>query len=336
MSLLINKNEKIFVAGSTGMVGSAIKRKLEQKGYGKDYLGGELLTPSRNELDLANFNQLKEWFSINRPTVVIVAAAKVGGIYANSNKPFEFILENLKIQNNLIELAYKFCVKRLLFLGSSCIYPKKSKQPIREEYLLSGYLETTNEYYALAKISGIKLCEALRKQHNFDAICLMPCNLYGIGDTYDPINSHVIPALIRKLHEGKANNLEFVECWGSGNPLREFLYVDDLANACIFSLEYWNPNFNNNIEKENYELCWMNVGSDFEISIKELVNKISRIIGYKGKIIWNKEMPDGTYRKKLDTRKINSLGWEAKTSLDEGLEHTIREYEKNFDKIISD
>ncbi len=219
----LSKQDKIFIAGSSGMVGSAIKKVLIKSNYGNKELNGNIYCPTRKDLNLLNFQDVKNWFNKFRPDIVIIAAAKVGGIYANKNKPYDFILENLKIQNNIIEVAWQTGVKRLLFLGSSCIYPKFAKQPIAEEYLLSGTLEKTNEFYAIAKIAGIKLCESLRKQYNFDAISLMPTNLYGPGDNYHPKNSHVLPALIRKFYEAKKNNLDTVTCWGSGKPLREFL-----------------------------------------------------------------------------------------------------------------
>ena len=331
MTNLINLNDKIFIAGGNGMVGSAIKKALITKNYGEKLHGGEIISPSRKELDLTDFLSLENWFMRNRPTVVIIAAAKVGGIYANSKQPFDFIIQNLKIQNNLIELSWKFGVRRLLFLGSSCIYPKNSPQPILEEYLLSSHLEKTNEYYAIAKIAGIKLCESLRIQHDFDSICLMPTNLYGPGDNYHSLNSHVIPSLIKKFYEAKMNGSNHVECWGSGNPLREFLYVDDLASACIFALENWAPNSKiDKKDKVRSNLCWLNIGSEFELSIKELASKISKIIGFEGEILWDKSMPDGTKRKKLDTSKINKLGWTAKTDLDKGLKMTIEDYEKNI------
>ncbi len=334
MSNLISLKDKFFIAGSNGMVGSAIKRSLIRHGYGNKNIGGEILGPGRKELDLADFKSLKVWFNKNHPSIVIIAAAKVGGIYANSKMPFDFILENLKIQNNLIELAWEFGVKRLLFLGSSCIYPRNCSQPISEEYLLSSPLESTNQYYAIAKIAGIKLCESLRKQHQFDSICLMPTNLYGPGDNYHPFNSHVIPSLIRKFHKGKSEGSKFVECWGSGDPLREFLFVDDLASACVFALEKWSPNnLDSKLPHNESSTCWLNVGSDFELSIKDLALKISSQIGYEGEIIWNNKMPDGTPRKKLDTTRINNLGWEATTDLDKGLELTINEYKKNYQQF---
>mgnify|MGYP001315530339 CR=1 FL=1 len=334
MGNLISLKDKFFIAGSNGMVGSAIKRILIRHGYGNKNIGGEILAPGRKELDLADFTSLKVWFNKNHPSIVIIAAAKVGGIYANSKMPFDFILENLKIQNNLIELAWEFGVKRLLFLGSSCIYPRNCSQPISEEYLLSSPLESTNQYYAIAKIAGIKLCESLRKQHQFDSICLMPTNLYGPGDNYHPLNSHVIPSLIRKFHKGKSEGSKFVECWGSGDPLREFLFVDDLASACVFALEKWSPhNLDSKLPHNESSTCWLNVGSDFELSIKDLALKISSQIGYEGEIIWNNKMPDGTPRKKLDTTRINNLGWEATTDLDKGLEITIKEYKKKLSAI---
>ena len=327
MTLLINKSDKFFIAGIQGMVGSSIKRALTHRGYGKKSLGGELFGPVRKEIDLTNYQKVEEWFKQNRPNIVIIAAAKVGGIYANSNKPYDFILNNLKIQTNLIELSWKYKVRRLLFLGSSCIYPKNSPQPIKEEYLLRDYLESTNEFYAIAKIAGIKLCQALRMQHEFDAISLMPTNLYGPGDNYDPLNSHVIPGLIRKFIVAKKGNINEVKCWGSGKALREFLYVEDLAEACIFTLEKWNPNYRNS---ENNNPCWLNVGSPYEISIRDLAHKISNIVGYKGEIKWDTDMPDGTPRKKLDTSRVNNLGWQAKTNLDLGLKLTIEKLNKEI------
>lgn len=235
MTPLINQTDLIFVAGHRGMAGSAICRALDSAGY------HQLLTASRDELDLLDGQAVKAWFTKHRPTVVVLAAAKVGGIQANSEYPADFLLENLKIQTHLIEMAWRSGVRRLLFLGSSCIYPKFAEQPIKEESLLTGPLEPTNEWYAIAKIAGVKLCEALRRQHGFDAISLMPTNLYGPGDNYHLTNSHVLPALIRRLHEAAEANTPSVTCWGTGSPLREFLHVDDLAEACVFALEYWSP-----------------------------------------------------------------------------------------------
>ena len=311
------------------MVGSSIKRALYKRGYDKNK--NLLLTPSREELDLLNYSEDENWFKNNNPEIVIIAAAKVGGIYANNNQPYDFILENLKIQINLIEISYKYNVKTLIFLGSSCIYPKFSKQPIKEEYLLTNSLEQTNEYYALAKIAGIKLCQALKIQHGFNSICLMPTNLYGPGDNYHSLNSHVIPGLIKKFYEGKVNNSEFVTCWGSGTPLREFLYVDDLAEACIFVMKKWHfQNHKEFFDDKKKPIYWLNVGSDFELSIKELANKISKAIDFRGEILWNEEMPDGTPRKKLDTSKINNLGWFAKTDIDKGIKLTLKHYKKEL------
>ena len=323
--------ERIFIAGSSGMVGSSIKRAFLRIGFCKNSLSENLLTPTHSELDLTNYQQVDKWFQKNRPTIVIIAAAKVGGIFANSNKPFDFILENLKIQTNLIEIAWKNNIKSLLFLGSSCIYPKFAPQPIKEEYLMTDQLEKTNEFYALAKIAGIKLCQALHIQHKFNSICLMPTNLYGPGDNYHHLNSHVIPGLIKKFHFAKNNNLNSVNCWGSGTPLREFLYVDDLAEACLYIIEKWNSKTNQILIDENgEEIFWLNVGSQYEISIKDLAHKISTTIGFKGEILWDKKMPDGTPRKKLDTSKINHLGWSAKTNIDEGIKLTLEAFEKEI------
>ena len=338
MKTNLSINEKIFIAGGNGMVGSAIKRALLKKGYNSKQKSGILLSPKRSELDLTNFDLLEKWFEDNRPSIVIIAAAKVGGIYANSNQPYDFILENLKIQTNLIELSWKFEVKTLLFLGSSCIYPKFANQPIKEKFLMTNSLEKSNEYYALAKIAGIKLCQSLRIQHNFNAISLMPTNLYGPGDNYHLLNSHVIPGLIRKFDDAKKNNFNSVKCWGSGSPLREFLYVDDLADACLFILEKWHLPFKNHtVDQNGDEIFWINIGSKYEISIKELATKISAAVGFKGKILWDNNMPDGTPRKKLDTSIMEFLGWEAKTSLNKGINLTLNHYHKEIaEKIIRD
>ena len=327
----LNNKLKIFIAGSNGMVGSAICRLLNKHNFNNQ--NKNLLTPSRNDLDLTETTKVIEYFSLNKPDIVIIAAAKVGGIMANNNKPVEFLIENLKIQNNLIEAAYTFGAKRLLFLGSSCIYPKFAKQPIKEEYLLTNTLEETNQWYAIAKIAGLKLCEAYRKQFDFDAISLMPTNLFGQKDNYDSEESHVMAALIRKFYEAKYNNYKKVICWGSGKPLREFLYVDDFADACIFTLNNWFPNEKNSPKHSNGKpLAWLNVGSNYEITIKDLAEKISAIIGYKGEIIWDKSKPDGTPRKKLDNSQINKLGWNAKTDLETGIKQSIDFFEKDFFK----
>ena len=328
---MMNLNEKIFLAGGQGMVGNAIKKILTKNGYGNPSLGGIIFAPTRKQLDLLNYDALEDWYKLNKPTVVIIAAAKVGGIVANSEKPYDFIFENLKIETNIIELSRKFDVKKLLFLGSSCIYPRLSKQPIKEEYLLDGPLEPTNQWYALSKISGIKLCESLYIQYGLNAISLMPCNLFGPGDNYDLRNSHVVPALIRKFESAKINNKREVICWGTGEPLREFLYVDDLAEACIFALKNWDITSKDApIDSSLNKLAWLNVGSGKEISIKDLAAKISHLIGYEGKIIWDREKPDGTPRKLLDTSRIRSLGWEPKISLDKGIKLAIEDFKKNI------
>ena len=330
MESLISKKDKIFIAGAAGMVGSAIYRKLKEFGYENNSIGGNILQPKRKELDLLDSEKVKKWFQINKPDIVIIAAAKVGGIFANNNQPADFILENLTIQNNLIKNSYEYGVKRLLFLGSSCIYPKLCKQPIREDYLLTSELESTNQWYAIAKIAGIKLCEALREQYNFDAISLMPTNLYGPGDNYHPMNSHVLPALISRFYEAKINGLDSVVCWGTGNALREFMFVDDLADACIFLLEHWNPSdFQSPKYDDGRKLSFLNVGTGKDISIKELAKLIANKIGFNGEIFWDKTKPDGTPKKQLSVERINSLGWKAKVSLEEGLDRTI----KNFIEI---
>lgn len=317
MANKITEKDKILVAGSRGMAGSAICRSLLKKGYGNTIKSGELLLPTRNELNLLNFSDVIQWFDTNRPEIVIIAAAKVGGIYANSKYPTEFILENLKIQNNLIEASWKFGVKRLVFLGSSCIYPKHSIQPIKEEYLLQGGLEPTNEPYAIAKIAGIKLCQYLRQQYGFDAISLMPTNLYGPNDNYHHENSHVVAALIKKFADAKKNSYPSVTCWGTGEPLREFMHVDDLSSAIEFLI------------KEETEHDILNIGTGEEISIKNLAKEIKKVVGFKGKLIFNENLPDGNPRKLLDSSKINKLGWKHKINLRDGLEQTYVWYKDN-------
>ena len=331
MKKLISKSERFFIAGSRGMVGQAIVKTLREKGYGRNEHGGVLLTPSRKELNLLNQEDVEKWFSKYKPTVVVLAAAKVGGIHANNSMPADFILENLKIQNNVIENSWKTNVKRFLFLGSSCIYPKLAKQPIKEEYLLDGHLEKTNEWYAIAKIAGLKLCNALRIQHGFDAISLMPTNLYGPGDNYHPENSHVMAALISKFSKANLESKSFVECWGSGTPLREFLHVDDLGDAAIFCLENWQPDSENS-PKDLYgnPLNHLNVGTGKDISIKELAKKISDFSRFNGEIIWDKTKPDGTPKKQLDISKITRLGWSPKIKLDDGIKETISLYKDSL------
>ena len=313
----INKSDRIFVAGHKGMAGSSICRALKKNGYLNESKGGKLLYTSKEELNLLDAKRVDEWFESQKPTIVVLAAAKVGGILANSSYPVDFYLENIKIQNNVIESSFKHKVRRLLFLGSSCIYPKFASQPIREEELLKGELEETNEAYALAKISGIKLCTFLKKQYNFDAISLMPTNLYGPGDNYHLQNSHVLPALIRKFHEAKNGP---VICWGDGTPMREFMYVDDLANAAIFSMGKY----------ENAEL--INVGSGEDVSIKNLAEMISELTGYQGDILWDKSKPNGTPKRPLDYSKITLLGWKPKYKLKIGLKKTIKYFKKEVIK----
>ncbi len=315
---LISIEDKIFVAGHKGMAGSSIVRALARNGF------KNIVTINRDQLDLLDFIQVRNWFAINKPSIVVLAAAKVGGIEANRTFPANFILDNLKIQNNVIENSWQNGVRRFLFLGSSCIYPKCSPQPIKEESLLSSYLEPTNEWYAIAKIAGLKLCQALRKQYGFDAITLMPTNLYGPGDNYHIQNSHVLPALIRRFHEAKIRGDKTVQCWGSGSPFREFMHVDDLGEACVFALNYWDPNNKNSPSDSNgNKLDFLNVGTGLDIQIRELAIKISKIIDYPGEIVWDKTKPDGTPKKQLDVSRLLKLGWSSKIDLDSGLENTI-------------
>tara|TARA_B100001057_G_scaffold13720_1_gene12883 strand:- start:301 stop:1299 length:999 start_codon:yes stop_codon:yes gene_type:complete len=324
MKKIIEKNERIFIAGSNGMVGSSIKRALLKNPFNQPNYFSNMLVPSRLELDLLDSISVKNWFMRERPNIVILAAAKVGGIHANSIYPKEFLLENIKIQTNVIEAALAEGVRRLLFLGSSCIYPKFAKQPIKEEELLNGYLEKTNESYALAKITGIKLCEALRKQYDFDAISLMPTNLYGPNDNYHPLNSHVVGSLIRKFSVAKRDNLPSVTCWGSGLVYREFMHVDDLSEAAIFCLENWFPSdINAPRDISGNPLDYLNVGTGKDISIKELAKKIADIVKFDGEIFWDKNMPDGTPRKVLNISRLKNLGWESKIDLNSGLIKTI-------------
>ena len=330
MKKIIEKNERIFIAGSSGMVGSSIKRALLKNPFNKANKILNLLTPSRLELDLLDSVSVKNWFKKEKPNIVILAAAKVGGIHVNSKYPTEFLLENIKIQSNIIEAALREGVRRLVFLGSSCIYPKYATQPIKEEELLNGYLEKTNESYAIAKITGIKLCEALRKQYNFDAISLMPTNLYGPNDNYHPLNSHVVPSLIRKFSVARRDNLSSVTCWGSGSVSRELMHVDDLAEAVIFCLENWFPS-EIDAPKDNAgnPLNYLNVGTGKDISIKELAKKIAEIVRFNGEIFWDENMPDGTPRKVLDISRLKKLGWESKIDLTSGLENTINALDIN-------
>ncbi len=324
---LISKNQKIVIFGAKGMAGSAICRALKRKGYER------ILQPPRKDLNLLNYDDVLRWFKYHKPELVIIAAAKVGGIYANNQYPADFILENLKIQNNIIEIAWKEGVKKLIFLGSSCIYPKFAKQPISEEELLSGNLEPTNQWYAIAKIAGMKLCEALKKQYGFNALSLMPTNLYGPGDNYHPNNSHVLPALIRRFYEAKINNKSQVVCWGTGTPLREFLHVDDLGDACVFLLENWDLDSTDSPkDKAGNLLSFLNVGTGVDISIKDLANLVAKYSDYSGKIEWDSSKPDGTPKKQLDIRRIKSIGWVPKISIEQGVEDTINKYEKEYFK----
>ncbi|MDC0269657.1 GDP-L-fucose synthase [Synechococcus sp. AH-551-N23] len=315
MSSLIKAEDRFFVAGARGMAGSAICRALKEKGYGDEAKGGALLTPTRQELNLLNHQAVEAWYGEQKPDVVVLAAAKVGGIYANDTYPADFLLENLKIQTNVIEGAWKAGVRRLLFLGSSCIYPKFAEQPIKEEALLTGSLEPTNEWYAIAKITGIKLCESLRLQYGFDAISLMPTNLYGPGDNYHPENSHVLPALIRRFHEAKEAGAKSVTCWGTGSPMREFLHVDDLGEACVFALECW--------ESREEDPLFLNVGTGVDLTIRELAEAVANATGFRGEICWDKTKPDGTFRKQLNVNRLTNLGWQARIPLAEGLESTV-------------
>tara|TARA_B100000700_G_C15062474_1_gene866808 strand:- start:11941 stop:12948 length:1008 start_codon:yes stop_codon:yes gene_type:complete len=329
LSKLISLNDRIFIAGATGMAGSAICRSLVASGYGDKRNGGCLLIPSHNELDLLDLPSLLEWFEKYRPSVVVIAAAKVGGILANKTYPSDFLLENIKIQTNVIETAWKYGVRRLLFLGSSCMYPKNAIQPIKEEELLTGEIEPTNEWYAIAKLSGLKLCEALRRQHGFDAISLMPTNLYGLGDNYHPKNSHVMGALIRRFTSAVKEKKEFITCWGTGLPTREFLYADDFGDACVFCLENWDPSSLDAPKDVNNELLnHLNVGTGSEISIKDLASMISKITGYSGEILWDASKPDGALRKQLDSRRLISLGWSPKVSFECGLQSAINFFNK--------
>ena len=331
MEKLINQADRFFVAGHRGMAGSAICRALQRSGY------ETLLTASRDELDLLDLQAVERWFAENKPTVVVLAAAKVGGIHANDTYPADFLLENLKIQTNVIETAWRSGVRRLLFLGSSCIYPKFAEQPIKEESLLTGALEPTNEWYAIAKIVGIKLCESLRKQYGFDAISLMPTNLYGPGDNYHPENSHVLPALIRRFHEAKESGAESVTCWGTGSPMREFLHVDDLGDACVFALEQWNASSQvaavNNL---NNPCAFLNVGTGVDITIRDLASLIAGACEFKGKIIWDDSKPDGTPKKQLDVNAIAILGWRSKITLESGIEETVKSFKDSLLSNLSE
>jgi len=300
--------DKIYVAGHRGMVGSAIKRKLIKEGF------TNIITKTSSELDLRNQQDVNDFFEEEKPGYVFLAAAKVGGIMANNTYKAEFLYDNLMIETNIIQAAYKNNVEKLLFLGSSCIYPKLAPQPLQEESLLSGLLEPTNEAYAIAKIAGIKLCEYYREQYGCNYISAMPTNLYGPNDNYDLQNSHVLPALIRKFHEAKISSASFVTLWGSGSPKREFLHVDDLANACFHLMQNYN-------EKQ-----FLNIGTGEDLTIRELAELIKNVVGYTGDIIWDSTKPDGTPRKLMDVSKAHSLGWVHEISLEEGIKKTYADF----------
>lgn len=314
----MNKNSKIYIAGHRGMVGSAICRKLEKEGY------TNLIGRSSKELDLRNQQAVRDFFETEKPEVVIDAAARVGGILANNDYPYQFLMDNMQIQNNLIDFSHKYEVEKFIFLGSSCIYPKMAPQPLREEYLLTDSLEPTNEWYAIAKIAGVKACEAIRKQFGKDYVSLMPTNLYGTYDNFDLETSHVLPAMIRKFHEAKENKHSPVELWGSGSPMREFLFVDDLADGVSFALE-------NKLPENLY-----NVGTGKDLTIKNLAETIQKITGHKGEITWDSSKPDGTPRKLMDVDKLKNEGWEATTSLEKGIKKTYEwflENDRNYKEV---
>ena len=311
----MNKETKIYIAGHNGMVGSAIWRALEKKGY------NNLIGKSSKELDLRNQQAVINFYKKEQPEVVIDAAAKVGGILANNDFPYQFLMENMQIQNNLIDGAHKTGTEKFIFLGSSCIYPKFAPQPLKEEYLLTDSLEPTNEWYAIAKISGVKACQAIRNQYEKDYVSLMPTNLYGYFDNFDLKSSHVLPAMIRKFHEAKVNGNLPVRLWGSGTPLREFLFVDDMAEAVVFALENELPEF------------LYNIGSGNDITIGQLAVIIQNIVGHYGNIIWDQTKPDGTPKKLLDVTKIKKLGWEYSTELNEGIKKTYQWFQENIDNL---
>ncbi|MFZ2189846.1 MAG: GDP-L-fucose synthase [Candidatus Magasanikiibacteriota bacterium] len=316
----MKKDSKIYIAGHRGLVGSAIVRKLQAEGY------NNLILKTHTELDLLNQQAVADFFAIEKPEYVFLAAAKVGGILANNTYPAQFIYENLQIQNNIIHNSYLSGVKKLLFLGSSCIYPRECQQPMKEDYLLSGKLESTNEPYALAKISGIKMCQSYNRQYGTNFIAVMPTNLYGVGDNFDLQNSHVLPALIRKFHEAKINGVKEVVAWGTGSPRREFLYVDDMADGCLFLMNNFNPN------KEQNEVgdIFTNLGTGTDITIKELTELVKKVIGFAGEIVWDTTKPDGTPQKLQDMTKMHSLGWKHKIELEEGIRMTYESYKMSL------
>ena len=309
----LDRSKKIYVAGHRGLVGSALVRKLEKEGF------ANIITKTHEELDLTRQADVEAFFETEKPDYVILAAAKVGGIHANDTYPADFIMKNLQIECNVIDAAYKNKVKKLLFLGSSCIYPRECPQPIKEEYLLSDYLEKTNEAYALAKIAGLKMCSYYNKQYGTDYISVMPCNLYGINDNFSLENSHVLPALMRKFHEAKIKGEATVTVWGSGKPLREFLNVDDLADACLFLMDTYQGNE------------FFNVGYGAEVTIGQLAEMVKKTVGFEGEIIMDSSKPDGTMRKLTDISRIKALGWEPKISLEEGLKQTYQWFSKKYE-----
>ena len=306
----MEKQAKIYVAGHRGMVGSAIYRKLKEEGY------TNIVVRTSKELDLRDQQAVKEFFETEKPEYVFLAAAKVGGIMANNIYRADFLYENLAIQNNVFHFSHENQVKKLMFLGSSCIYPKMAPQPLKEDYLLTGTLEPTNEPYAIAKIAGIKMAESYRLQYNDNYISVMPTNLYGINDNYHPENSHVLPALIRKFHEAKVNNNPTVNVWGSGKPLREFMFADDLADACVFLMENYN------------DLQFVNIGVGEDVSIRDLAELIQEVVGYEGQLEFDSSKPDGTPRKLMDVSKLNALGWKAKTKLKDGIKLAYEDFLK--------
>lgn len=308
-------DSKIYIAGHRGMVGSAIWRALLSKGY------TNLVGMTSSELDLRNQQAVQDFISSTKPDVVIDAAARVGGILANNNYPYQFIMENMLIQNNLIDSALKNGIEKFIFLGSSCIYPRLAPQPLKEEYLLTSDLEPTNEWYAIAKITGVKACQAIRKQFSKDYVSLMPTNLYGTYDNFDLNTSHVLPAMIRKFHEAKENNNSPVTLWGSGTPLREFLFVDDMAEAVVFALENTLPDY------------LYNIGTGIDLTIKELAETIQKVTGHQGEIIWDASKPDGTPRKLMDISKMHELGWKHKVDLQEGIQLTYDWFVQNVENI---
>ena len=310
----MEKNKKIYVAGHRGMVGSAVCRVLEQEGY------TNVIGKTSKELDLRNAIAVKEFFETEKPEVVIDAAARVGGILANNDYPYQFLMENMQIQNNLIDAALKQDIQKFIFLGSSCIYPKFAPQPLKEEYLLTDTLEPTNEWYAIAKITGVKACQAIRKQFGKDFVSLMPTNLYGTHDNFDLQTSHVLPAMIRKFHEAKSTNKP-VELWGSGTPMREFLFVDDMAKSVVFALE--------NVLPEHL----YNVGTGEDLTIRELAETIQKVVGHTGEIIWDSSKPDGTPRKLMDISKMHALGWKHQVALEEGIQKTYQWFLENIESF---